>query len=190
MKTQNYIRQYFPVLTICLVLIASTIDAGADNNRNEKRSNGKHRTEYKKSNNNYKKDGKSWKNEKSWNENDRYSEYYPKYNRKYSGNREYYAHPRYGRVYERFDHSPVVFRHERNNYYYYGNHFYTYRHGVGYCVVEAPRNVYFSRLPMECNRVHINGQVLFRNGDLYFQLSPRGYALVPAPVGIRISANF
>jgi hypothetical protein len=56
--------------------------------------------------------------------------------------------------------------------------------------VKAPRNIYFSRLPMECNRVHVNGQVFFRNGELYFQLSPRGYALVPAPVGISISARF
>ena len=186
MKTQNYIRQSIPVLTICLILIASTIDAGAE----EKRNKEKYRTEYRKSDHHYKKDGKSWKNDNSWSRDDRYSEYHPKYHRKYQSSHEYYEHPRYGRVYEQFDCSPVVFRHERNNYYYYGNHFYTYRRGVGYCVVEAPRNVYFSRLPMECNRVHINGQVLFSNGDLYFQLSPRGYAIVPAPAGIRISARF
>jgi hypothetical protein len=35
----------------------------------------------------------------------------------------------------------------------------------------------------------VNGNVLFRNGDLYFKLSNRGYALVNLP-GVSISARF
>ena len=86
--------------------------------------------------------------------------------------------------------SPVVFHHNRDDYYYYGNHFYTYRRGIGYCVVEPPREMYFSSLPVECERVYVNGHIFFRNGDLFFQLSPRGYAIVSSPIQNNVSARF
>jgi len=54
----------------------------------------------------------------------------------------YYNHPRYGRVYQRFDHNPFVFNSNRGNYYYYGNHFYNYRQGIGYCMIEPPLNIF------------------------------------------------
>jgi len=102
----------------------------------------------------------------------------------------YYEHPRYGRVYQRFDYRPMVFHHDRDDYYYYGDRFYTYRGGIGYCVVEPPRDVYFRTLPTECERVYVNGNVFFRHGDLFFQLSPRGYSIATAPVRLSISARF
>jgi hypothetical protein len=104
--------------------------------------------------------------------------------------RNYFEHPHYGRVYSRFDHDPIIFRHSHGNYFYSDNHFYVYRDGIGYCSVEPPRNVYFSELPFDCSRVRINGQVFFRNGDLFFQLSRRGYVIVPSPIEVRFSARF
>lgn len=198
MKTIDYLRQYFPVVTISIVLLASTATADAQNRRSENKHKERTYTEYRKSDRNERKtanhdwrDDKHGKYEKhAWHRNDRNFEYHPKYNKKHSGHREYFDHPSYGRVYHRFHHNPVVFRHNHDNYYYYGNHFYTYRRGIGYCSVESPRHIYFQDLPFACDRVNINGQVLFRNGDLFFQLSPRGYAIVPAPVGVRITARF
>lgn len=102
----------------------------------------------------------------------------------------YYEHPSYGRVYERFDYRPTVFHHDRDDYYYYGDHFYTYRRGIGYCVIEPPRDVYFRTLPVDCERVYVNGNIFFRHGDLFFQLSPRGYSIATSPVQLRISARF
>jgi len=185
MKTQNYLRLHLPVIAISFLLIASTIGANAQNNRNEKNDNNRKQTEYKKSEKYSKKETKSWKKE-----NDKYSEYHPKYERKYKASRDYYQHPRYGKVYQRFAYNPVVFKHDRTNYYYYGDHFYTYRRGVGYCIVEPPKHVYFDRLPAECNRVYVNGNIFFRNGNLFFQLSPRGYTIVKAPIEVRFSARF
>lgn len=198
MKTINYFRQYFPVVTISIILLASTVNVDAQNRRKENKNNERAHAEYKRSDRNERKTAnKDWKSDKNykyekqaWKGNDGHSDYYPKYNKKYHGNREYFEHPRYGRVYQRFDHNPVVFRHNHDSYYYYGNHFYTYRRGIGYCVVEPPRNVFFRELPIVCDRVNINGHVFFRNGDLFFQLSPRGYAIVPAPLGISITARF
>jgi hypothetical protein len=45
-------------------------------------------------------------------------------------------------------------------------------------------------LPLECNRVYVNGHVFFRNGDLFFKLSRLGYELVPSPFEIRFTARF
>lgn len=199
MKTTFNFRQYFPVLTISLVLIASTIDANAQNRRTEKKNKENNKTEYRTHDNHrntvseysgkrnregsyYKKGIKNQKSNKV---------YRPQYTRNYKHEQpDYFNHPKYGRVYQRFDHNPVVFKYDRGNYYYFNDHFYTYRRGIGYCLVETPRNIYFERLPMDCNRVHVNGNVLFRNGDLYFKLSRRGYTIVSAPVEIRFSARF
>jgi hypothetical protein len=199
MNTLNNFRQYFPVLMLATAMSVSTVEVSAQNNRKEgKKENGHERKEYQESERRddlivYKDrrdDREGNYGRKDWNDRENNKVYRPKYyNRNKHYESDYYQHPRYGRVYERFDRNPLVFHHDRDDYYYYGNHFYSYRKGVGYCVVDAPRNVYFRELPVDCERVQVNGNVLFRNGDLYFQLSRRGYALVNLP-GISISARF
>ena len=202
MKTIDYLRQYIPVVTISMVLIASSLEAGAEDHHKA----GKGEKEHKHGRQEYRQPGwhdeqtvrNEWhgsndRNRDSRNYDSRYNrnEYHPSYNkRNYHSHQDYYNHPQYGRVYNRFEHNPVVFRHHDCDYYYYGNNFYRYRDGIGYCAVEAPRHEYFRYLPVECRRVYINGQVFFRNGDLFFQLSPNGYVLVPSPIEIRFTARF
>lgn len=195
MKTIDHLRKYLPVVIFSTILIASTVEVNAQNYRKEgKKEKGNDRKEYRESGrddnrtaNNYQRNDRDRNYEqKSWND----REYRPKYSKKNKYQKsDYFEHPRYGRVYQRFDRNPVVFHHDRDNYYYYGDRFYSYRRGVGYCVVEPPRNVYFRQLPVNCERVYVNGNVLFRNGDLFFKLSNRGYALVNLP-GVSISARF
>jgi len=199
MKTLDNFRQYLPVLMLATAMIASTVVASAEDHYKEgKRGNGRERKEYRESDRrdnrtayNDRRDDRGGSYErKNWNNREDDREYRPKYsNRNKHYESDYFEHPRYGRVYQRFDHNPVVFHHDRDDYYYYGDRFYSYRRGVGYCVVDAPRNIYFRELPVACERVQVNGNVLFRNGDLYFQLSRRGYALVNLP-GVSISARF
>jgi len=199
MKTIDNLRKYLPVVIFSTILIASTVEVNAQNHRKEgKKGNGHERKEYRESRHdddrsayNDRRDDRDGNYEhKNWNSRENHKEYRPKYNsRNKHYDSDYYDHPRYGRVYQRFDRNPVVYHHNRDDYYYYGKHFYSYRRGVGYCVVEPPRHVYFRQLPADCERVYVNGNVLFRNGDLYFQLSPRGYAMVNLP-GISISAGF
>jgi len=199
MKTLNNFRQYFPVLMLATAMLISTVEVKAQNNRKEgKKGNGRERKEYQESERRddrtaYKdrrEDREGNYERKDWNDRENNKEYRPKYNsRNKNYQSDYYQHPKYGRVYQRFDRSPLVFHHDHDDYYYYGNHFYSYRKGIGYCLVDAPRNLYFRELPVDCERVQVNGNVLFRNGDLYFQLSRRGYALVNLP-GVSISARF
>ncbi len=200
MKSIDNLRKYFPVVTISMLLIVSTIDASAQNRHNDGKKWKDHdRKEYRESERNDERTArKDWneRNERGYdrryekNHDDRH-EYRPQYSyQSRHGHPDFFDHPRYGRVYHRFDRNPVVFHHDRDDYYYYGNHFYKYRRGIGYCVVEAPRYVYFEQLPVECRRVLVNGHVFFRNGDLFFQLSPRGYAIVPSPLGINLSFRF
>jgi len=198
MKTLNNFRTYFPVLVLATAMIASTIEVKAEDHREGKKGNGHERKEYRESRhdddrsayNDRRDDRGGYYERKNWNSRENDREYRPKYTNRYKHyDSNCYEHPRYGRVYQRFDRSPVVFHHDRDDYYYYGNHFYSYRRGVGYCVVDAPRDVYFRELPVRCERVYVNGNAFFRNGDLYFQLSPRGYALVNLPA-ISISARF
>lgn len=194
MKTIDNLRQYLPVVAISLVLLASTIDLSAQNRRNDdKKGKDRDRKEYRQPHPHRYDDSRTanreWRDRKD-NDRDRYY-YHPKYSKKYKHAQvHHYDHPRYGRVYNKFDRNPVVFRHDHGNYYYYGNRFYTYHKGVGYCVTEPPRHVYFRHLPADCSRVHVNGQVFFRNGDLFFQLSPRGYAIVTSPVQVNLSFGF
>jgi hypothetical protein len=195
MKTIDHLRKYLPVVLFSILLIASAVGASAQDYRKEgKKEKGNDRKEYReysrdndRTATNYRGDDPDRNyRQKSWND----REYRPTYSKKYKNQKsDYFEHPKYGRVYQRFDRNPVVFHHDRDDYYYYGNRFYGYRKGVGYCVVEPPRNVYFKQLPVNCERVQVNGNVLFRNGDLFFKLSPRGYALVNLP-GVSISARF
>lgn len=200
MKTIDNLRQILPLVILSTILIASTVEVNAQNHRGEgKKGNGHERKEYRESDrdddrtayNEWRDDREGNYEHKNWNNRGNDKGYRPKYNSRYKHyDSDYYEHPRYGRVYQRFDCNPVVFHHDRDNYYYYGNHFYNYRRGVGYCVVEPPRHVYFRQLPVDCERVYVNGDIFFRNGDVFFQLSPRGYSIVPSPVQIRISARF
>jgi len=199
MKTIDYLRQYIPVLTISMVLVASTIDANAQNKRSDNRNKKDTKTEYRKSDRNDKRTAQNnWRNDRgeshekqNWNSYDNRKDYHPHYSSKMKhAQPTYFNHPKYGRVYSRFDYNPVVFRHNHDNYYYYGNNFYTYRNGIGYCIVAPPRLVYFNQLPVTCSRVFVNGHTYFRNRELYFQLSPRGYSIVPAPISLQFSVRF
>ena len=203
MKANQSIRQFLPVVILSFIMMATTLEASSQNRRNndnsDKNSNHKeYRNDRSKSSNHSvaKNDGrngdrKHYTERNSGRNNGNYA--YNEHNsgRHYNDHQQAYTnHPRYGRVYQRFDHTPYVFRHSHGNYYYSDNQFYTYREGIGYCASEPPRNVYFNELPFECSRVHVNGQVYFRNGDLYFSHSPRGYVIVPAPLAINFSLRF
>lgn len=200
MKTKNSFRQYLPALIFTLTLIACTSVASADNERKEHRKNDYNRKEYR---DNEKRGKDHWKYAKDEYKSDRKEfdrrhlkyrnaeVYTPHYSTKYSHtHRLYSVHPKYGRVYDRFDSKPFVFRHKHGDYYYFGNQFYTYRKGVGYYVVEPPRNVYFSELPFRCERVYANGHVYYRNGDLFFSYSPRGYVIASPPIQVNLSLRF
>lgn len=177
MKTLNNFRRYFPVLTLMLVLSIAANAQGKSNRSHE-------RNERKWEN------SREYRNDKAWKHSER-REYHPTYSKKWVHRAPaYYDHREYGRVYRHFDHDPVVIRYNRGNYYYYGDHFYVYRRGIGYCVTEPPRNVYFSDLPYGAVRVRVNGHLFFRTGNLFFEMSPRGYALVPAPAEFTITARF
>lgn len=194
MKTNNYFKEYFPVVFLSLVLVASTFEASAQNRRNSDRGKNQARTEYRNSNKNENRHATAERYQKS-------SKRYDWDNRNYSRNETrrfverndrsaYYTHPQYGRVYSRFDRTPVVLRHGHDNYYYYGNRFYTFRPGIGYCSVDFPRNMYFERLPYACDDVYVNGLRYYRYGNLYFRLFRGGYLVVPSPFEVTISARF
>ncbi len=197
MKTINSIRQYLPVVFFSIALMAASVEVSAQKNRNNNKSDKKYdRKEYKNDHSNrndqssarYEKrdrDGDHYKRQYSGRDNDNYQ-----YSQRYSKHQNYSNHPKYGRVYQRFDRNPVVFRHSQGNYYYSGNNFYNYRRGVGYYVVEPPRNVYFRDLPFRCETVYSHGHEYYRNGDLFFSYSPRGYVIVPSPIGINLSVRF
>ena len=187
MKTIDNLRQYFPVITISLIFLASSFEASAQYRRNDNRD----RDEYRETDSKWKGREDGDNDRGNWNKYASRYDRHPKYSKKFNpGHSNYFEHPRYGRVYNRFDRNPIVFSHRMGDYYYYNDHFYRYNDGIGYCVVEPPRNVYFSYLPEDCRRVHINGHVFFRVGDLYFQTSSYGYAMVPSPLEVHISARF
>lgn len=202
MKTMNAMRQYFPVLILSFALMAVSVEGSAQNHRKDNKSDKKYdRKEYRtvrsakndgrKSGNDYRnRDGKDFEKQHSDRNNGNYV-YNPRYSKKQNySHKNYSHHPKYGKVYQRFDHNPLVFRHSHGNYYYSGNNFYSYRKGIGYYVVEPPRHAYFRDLPFRCERVYANGQVYFRNGDLFFSYSPRGYVIVPSPFQVNFSVRF
>lgn len=202
MKTIENFRKYFPVVTIALFLLASNIEAGAQNRNNHKKGNErtKDKKEYKQSDRSGERTAnKEWRDDRTESNRD-YRNYENRDNRdgnhqKYSkknnyAQRNYFNHPKYGKVYQRFDHNPVVFRHSHGNYYYSGNNFYSYQRAVGYYVVEPPRQVYFRDLPFRCERVYSQGHEYYRNGDLFFSYSPRGYVIVPSPFQANLFVRF
>ena len=202
MKAIQSIRQTLPAIIFTAALMALSFDGSAQNNRKSNKSDrNKDRREYR---NDHYNSSDNWEGRNDDRQGDRkhykeyshgrndgdyqYSEHYS--NRPAYGRQSYYNHPQYGRVYQRFDDQPIVFRHSHGDYYYHGNQFYTFRDGVGYCPTEYPRNVYFRDLPFDCNRVQVNGQVFFRHGDFYFSHSQRGYIMVPSPLEVNFSLRF
>ena len=190
MKTNHIFRQVLPVMLFSTLLLATTNTSAQNHWKKEKREHerSEYRDRYDRAERNQYNNGRGSR-DYAYRDNDDRS-YRSGYKSSRAHESHYFDHPRYGRVYQRFDYNPVVFHHNRDNYYCYGDHFYTYRRGVGYCMVEPPRDVYFRTLPAECERVYVNGNVFFRHGSLFFQLSPRGYSMVTAPVQLRISAQF
>lgn len=194
MKTIDKLRIVLPVVLFSTILLSAT-DANAQN-RWKKEKNQHERGEFRERDDhgdrNYydnSRENRDYAYQDDYRHDDARN-YSSGRNNRYKHEARYFNHPQYGRVYQRFDYNPIVLHRDRDNYYYYGNNFYTYRRGIGYCVVEPPRNVYFRTLPDECERVYVNGNILFRHGDLFFQLSPRGYSIVTAPIQVRISARF
>jgi hypothetical protein len=203
MKTLNAIRQILPVVFFALTLMAASVEVTAQNKGNYKKSDkNSDRKEYRNTDRSVQKYDKKSGNDSRYGDGKDYARYhsgkkngtyvYSDHNskKKNYSHKNYINHPKYGKVYQRFDHNPVVFRHSRGNYYYSGNNFYSYRRGVGYYVVEPPRQVYFRELPFRSERVYAHGQPYYRNGDLYFSYTPRGYVIVPSPFKVNFSVRF
>jgi len=201
MKAIQSIRYFLPVVIFSFIMMAASLEASSQNRRNNHKSDkNNERKEYRGDrsdnhsvarNNVRSGDRNHYEGHKSDGNHGDYS--YSEHNsgRRYNGHQQAYTnHPRYGRVYQTFEHKPYVFRHSHGNYYYSDNQFYTYRDRIGYSVSEPPRDVYFDELPFECSRVHVNGHDLYRNGDLYFSHSTRGYIIVPPPLAINFSIGF
>jgi len=124
---------------------------------------------------------RKWENYR-WNYNS-WRDYYRGYNPiSYTYSRYYFHHPRYGHVLSRFEYAPVVFVHNHHQYYCYNGHFFRYRQGIGYILVDLPYGFTFEYLPRGYyERVHINGYLYFRIGNLFFEASNFGFNLVHYP---------
>ena len=118
-----------------------------------------------------------------WNENS-WRDYYRGYNPySYRYSKYYFHHPHYGHVVRRFDVRPPVFYHNQSRYYCYDGHFFKYRPGVGYILVDLPYGFTFDFLPggEYSERVYINGYLYFRVGNLFFEAVNHGYRLIHFP---------
>ncbi|NCB06733.1 MAG: hypothetical protein EOM73_01055 [Bacteroidia bacterium] len=109
---------------------------------------------------------------------DYYSGYNP-YSFRY--HKHYYHHPVYGHVIRGFGYKPLIFIHNNHKYYCHNGHFFRFRRGVGYVLVDVPFGIVFERLPYGPERVYVNGYLYFRVGNLFFELSDYGYLLVHYP---------
>jgi hypothetical protein len=110
-------------------------------------------------------------------------DYYRGYNPySYRYHRYYYHHPRYGHVIRRFEVMPVAFYHDHRRYYCYNGHFFNFRPGIGYILVDLPYGFTFDYLPGGYyERVYINGYLYFRVGNLFFESTGYGFRLVHYP---------
>lgn len=188
MKPLHITRTFlFSAITIA-TLLSSSIVAKGDDYKNESGHKKHYRTEYRE----YDRDHDYYRDDRGKGHKKHHKEYkHDKYYKAYKhGHRDCYDHPKYGRVYNKFEHKPYILRHSHGNYYYSDNRFYTYRDGIGYCVTEPPRHVYFRELPFQCTRVYSHGRHYYRRGDLFFHLSARGYVIVPPPVEFNVSIRF
>ena len=112
----------------------------------------------------------SWRN---------YYSYYDPYS--YRNYRYYYHHPYYGHVIRKFSARPMVFIHNHHKYYCYDGHFFSYRPGIGYILVDVPFGVTFAVIPNNYDTVYINGYMYYRVGNLFLEYTPAGYQLVHYP---------
>ncbi len=112
----------------------------------------------------------SWRN---------YYSYYDPY--AYRNYRYYYHHPYYGHVIRKFTTRPLVFIHNHHKYYCYDGHFFRYRPGIGYILVDVPFGVTFAVIPNHYDTVYINGFMYYRVGNLFLEYTPAGYQLVHYP---------
>jgi len=201
MKPMYANRQFLPVVIFSIALLSGSVVTNAQNHWNDKSNKNKERKEYRDEQtyrsdhsgerDSWSKGNKKQYKDKNWDRDNDNNKYRQHYSHKYNHSKnDYFNHPKYGRVYHRFDNKPIVFRHSHGNYYYSGNQFYTYHDGIGYCVAEPPRQVYFRDLPFRCSRIYANGHEYYRHGDLFFHLSSRGYVIVPSPFEVNFSVRF
>lgn len=123
---------------------------------------------------------RSWENYR-WNHNSWY-DYYHGYNPySYKFHKYYYRHNYYGHVIRKFTFAPYVFIHNHNRYYCYDGHFFRYRRGIGYILVDMPFGFTFDYLPTGYERVYINGYMYLRIGNLFFEATNYGFQLVHYP---------
>lgn len=124
---------------------------------------------------------RSWERYR-WNYNS-WRDYYGGYNpRAFVYYKYYYHHPYYGHVIRRFDFRPVVFVHNHYKYYCYDGHFFRYRPGIGYVLVDLPYGFTFEMIPSQYySRVYINGYLYFRVGNLFFESNGMGFSLIHYP---------
>ena len=118
---------------------------------------------------------RSWNKNKHWN-NQRWHREHPVY-----VNHRHYRIPRYNgrvRVYARApwgNRHPVVIRHRYGDVYCFGGNFYSYYPRYGYVQIELPRDIVFTSLPRNAVRVRVDGHLMFRLGDVYFEFGSGGY---------------
>jgi hypothetical protein len=72
---------------------------------------------------------------------------------------------------------PMVIRHKYGDIYCFGGNFYTYYPRYGYVQIQLPRDMVFATIPRGAVRVRVNGHLMFRLGDVYFELGSRGYRI-------------
>lgn len=90
----------------------------------------------------------------------------------------------------RYQSYAIMFRHSYGDYFFYGGNFYRYHPLRGYYLVNIPRNVIFTYLPVGYTEVFFNGMVYYRYGDVLFEYTPAGYRIITPPQGIYITAHF
>ena len=117
--------------------------------------------------------GEHWNNDRRWErEHPFYAEHRHYRIPRYNGRVRVYARAPWGR-----HRHPVVIRHRDRDIYWYGGNFYTYYPRYGYVQIEVPRSMAFTTIPRGAVRVRVNGHLMFRLGDLYFELGTGGYHL-------------
>ncbi len=116
-----------------------------------------------------------------WNLNS-WREYYASYHPySFRFHKHYVYHPEFGHIIRKFSYRPVFFIHNHQRYYSYNGHFFRYFRGIGYILVDMPYGIVFEHLPVEYERVYINGYLYFRTGNLFFEMTPDGFRLVHYP---------
>lgn len=116
-----------------------------------------------------------------WNR-DSWRDYYRSYHPySYTFHKHYFFHNHYGHVIRKFSIAPFIFVHNHNRYYCYDGHFFRYKRGIGYILVDMPFGFMFEYLPADYERVYINGYLYFRVGNLFFEHTGYGFRLVHYP---------